>query len=31
MTQIGDKKVLVYKTELHMHEDAKKPDYRKAR
>ena len=24
MTQIGDKKVLVYKTELHMHEDAKK-------
>ncbi|HXL66265.1 MAG TPA: hypothetical protein VN938_14540 [Xanthobacteraceae bacterium] len=24
MTQIGNKKVLVYKTELHMHEDAKK-------
>jgi nucleoside phosphorylase len=24
MTQIGTKKVLVYKTELHMHEDAKK-------
>jgi hypothetical protein len=24
MTQIGNKKVLVYKTERHMHEDAKK-------